>query len=464
MRRIFLLSIFMLIMGGVYAQKQFMNGQVAVNNLNVAKTDDGKLLISMDFDVSNLEVGKNKEVSFAPELVKDEKKITFPAVTIAGKNRYYSHLRNDNGYDPLLHRAGKLNAIQYQASTNYEDWMEDAKLEMNQDVCGCNAKLLANDRQELVQLDFVEKPVVFEYAYIQPKAEAVKHRSVEGSAFIDFPVNKINLYEDYRENPRELKKILATIDEVKNDPDTKITSITIKGYASPEGSYKNNTRLAKGRTETLKSYVKGLYDFPAETYKTDYEPEDWEGLREYLDSTDLKDKNGIIEIMGKDLTPDEMNWSIQARYPETYRFLLKNVYPALRHSDYKVEYEVRQYVTAEEARRVMAENPSKLSQQEFYLVANSYEMGSKEFNEAYETMVKIYPDDPIANLNAANVALAQEDLNKAESYLNKSGDLKEAVYARGILAHKRGNVDKAERLFKQALEMGVDQASMYIEK
>lgn len=462
MRRIFLLGIFMLIMGGVYAQQQFMNGQVTVNNLNIAKTDDGKLFVSMDFDVANLEVGKNKEVSFAPELVMGDEKMSLPAVTIAGKNRYYSHLRNDNGFDPFLHRAGKLDTIQYQVSADFEEWMSNAKLEINQDVCGCNAKLLSNDRAELAQLDLEEKPVVFDFAYIQPEAEVVKHRSVEGSAFIDFPVNKINLYENYRENPRELKKILATIDEVKNDPDTKITAISIKGYASPEGPYNNNVRLAKGRTETLKSYVKGLYDFPAEIYKTDYEPEDWEGLKEYLDTTDLADKNGIYAIMGSDKTPDEKNWSIQARYPATYKFLLKNVYPALRHSDYKVEFTVRQYVTVEDARRAMAENPNKLSQQEFYLVANSYEPGSKEFNEAFELMVKVYPKDPIANLNAANVALAQDELYKAERHLKKAGDMKETVYARGILAYKRGNMEKATDLFKKALDMGVDQAAKFL--
>ena len=82
-------------------------------------------------------------------------------------------------------------------------------------------------------------------------------------------MNRTEIYEDYRRNPIELAKIRATIDTVRNDADTRITSIRIKGYASPEGSYANNTRLAQGRTETLKDYVQRLYNFPSGVMATD---------------------------------------------------------------------------------------------------------------------------------------------------------------------------------------------------
>ena len=107
----------------------------------------------------------------------------------------------------------------------------------------------------------VPTPFVPAYAYIRPKAEQKINR-IEGSAYIDFPVNRTEIHPDYRRNPEELKKILSTIDAVKNDADSKIISISIKGYASPEGSYSNNIRLAKGRTETLKEYVRKQYAFP----------------------------------------------------------------------------------------------------------------------------------------------------------------------------------------------------------
>ena len=98
------------------------------------------------------------------------------------------------------------------------------------------------------------------YVYIRPKAEP-KINVLEGSAYIDFPVNRTEIHENYRRNPAELQKILNTIDAVKNDVDTRIISVSIKGYASPESPYSNNERLAMGRTKTLKEYVRKQYDF-----------------------------------------------------------------------------------------------------------------------------------------------------------------------------------------------------------
>ena len=73
-----------------------------------------------------------------------------------------------------------------------------------------------------------------------------------------------------------------------------IIALTFKGYASPEGSYSNNTRLAKGRTAALKEYVRKLYDFPAGLIATDYEPEDWEGLEKYVAGAYMDNKEDIL--------------------------------------------------------------------------------------------------------------------------------------------------------------------------
>lgn len=50
-----------------------------------------------------------------------------------------------------------------------------------------------------------------------------------------------------------------TIDLVKNDADVHITSITLHGYASPDGSYANNEKLAKNRTKAVYDYLRNLY-------------------------------------------------------------------------------------------------------------------------------------------------------------------------------------------------------------
>ena len=450
-----LLSLYII---GVNAQR-ILNGQIEIKDLNIAR-NEGNLFLSMRMDVTALDVKSDEEIILTPALKSSEETfVNLPAVRINGRNRYYHHLRNDKLADePYFYRTGKVDEIHYQAMTPYAEWMDNASVVMGEDLCGCCSELLMNNDDLLTQLDMA--PKVFEplFVYVQPEVETVKTRNVKGSAFIDFPVNQTVIYPEYRNNPSELKKIQQTIDVVKNDPDTKITAISIKGYASPEGSYANNTRLAKGRTEALKKYVQELYHFDPSIFTTAYEPEDWEGLERYVEASALADKEGILDLIAGDEEPDRKDASIKRRYPDTYAFLLKNCYPALRHSDYTVEYIVRSYTDVEEAKRIMKTAPGKLSLQEFYTIANTYESGTPAYNEVFETAVRMYPDDETANLNAANVAMNKRDLTAARNYLEKAGTGKEAEYARGVLAALEGNYAEAQTHLQQAKAMGVSEA------
>ena len=87
------------------------------------------------------------------------------------------------------------------------------------------------------------------------------------------------------------------------------------------------------------------------------------------------------------------------------------------------------------------------------------EPGSNEFNEVFETAVRIYPDDETANLNAANAAMSKGDFTAASAYLSKAGNSPQAVYARGIYAILTENFAEAERLLQEAQRAGVTEAS-----
>ena len=70
----------------------------------------------------------------------------------------------------------------------------------------------------------------------------------------------------------------------------------------------------------------------------------------------------------------------------------------------------------------MCERPQKLDLNEFYLAAQEYEPGTDEFTEVFETAVRMFPDDTIANLNAANAAM-RRDYDSARRYLNEAKSL-----------------------------------------
>ena len=144
-------------------------------------------------------------------------------------------------------------------------------------------------------------------------------------------------------------------------------------------------------------------------------------------------------------------------YPDEYRYMLQEWYPALRHSDYTVSYTVRPF-SVEEAKALLHTKPQQLSQEEMYQVAQTYEPGSREFNEVFEVAVRMFPDDPTANLNAACAALSEGNIEAAKRFLTKAGSSPYALNALGVIAMREGREAEARALFGQAAAAGLQEA------
>lgn len=305
-------------------------------------------------------------------------------------------------------------------------------------------------KKQVIKPVVVEVPVViekpapytpsYELAYIEPQAEKEKSRHLSGQAYLSFLVNKTDIRRDYRNNAVELSKVEETINVVRKDPNTTITHIDIHGYASPEGSFANNKRLAEGRAQAFKDYVQQLIDLPANIFSVASTPEDWEGLVSKIENP------AILAIAKSDAEPDAKERQLKQRYPAQWKQLLADVFPTLRHSDYRVSYTIRPF-TVEEARDIIRTKPQQLSLNEMFLVANTYAPGSKDYDDVFETAVRMYPDDETANLNAAVIALRKDNLEAASRYLTKAGQSAEAQNARGVLAAKQGRYAEAETAF-----------------
>ena len=273
---------------------------------------------------------------------------------------------------------------------------------------------------------------------------------MSGSAYLDFPVNQTVIRPDYRRNTAELAKIRETIDQVRGDRYATITGISIKGYASPEGTYANNERLAKGRSEALLDYVKQRYDLAGVETNVDYEPEDWAGLEKKVEASDLPDKAELLAIIRADEPADwdAREWKLKnLNGGSSYRYLLNEIYPALRHSDYEVAYTIRPF-NVDESKSLIYKDPKQLSLEEMFQVAQTYESGSPEFKEVFEIAVRMYPDDPVSNLNAANTALLNRDTANARRYLAKAADGPEKRLAEGVACWLEGDRDQARSIFE----------------
>lgn len=421
-----------------------------INKVELKRNAD-LMTVNMDLKLSEYVMKGDKVSLFTPVLVNGKDSVEFNPVGLYSRLRYIQYLRDDHdavgGENEVSFPYSKRpEVMEISQSVPFEEWMNGATLFIKRCDYGCCQSILGEDIVPLGR--WYETTYTPSFNYVTPVAEKVKMRELKGKAYIDFPVNMTELYPDYRNNPAELLKIIATIDSVRNDKDITIKEITIKGYASPESPYQNNTRLAKGRTETLKKYVQNLYQFDENLISTDFEPEDWEGLRAFVETSGLEHKKEILSIIDdSSLAPDPKEALIKSRYPSEYDFLLKTVYPGLRHSDYTIEYTIRQYSDPEEIKAIMAVAPQKLSLDEMFVLAKTLEPGSNEYNEVFETAVRMYPNDETANLNAANSAMQRNDFESAAKYLDKAGQSDSAIYSRGVYATLTGDYPKAIELF-----------------
>ena len=81
----------------------------------------------------------------------------------------------------------------------------------------------------------------------------------------------------------------------------------------------------------------------------------------------------------------------------------------------------------------------------------------------FETAVRMYPNDAVANLNAAVSCMERGDLIMAERYLSKSGAGAEAEYGRGVLAIRQKDYESARAHLLRASELGLSVASSTLE-
>ena len=163
------------------------------------------------------------------------------------------------------------------------------------------------------------------------------------------------------------------------------------------------------------------------------------------------------------MQPDAKEKALLKKAPQAYHYLLQNVWPSLRRTDYTIEYDVQAF-NVEKAREVIKTRPQKLSLQEMYLVAQTYPKGSAEFNNVFDIAVRMFPEDKLANLNAASAAIERGDKVSAEKYLLKAGDSAEANNARGCLAAMKEDYQTAKQYFEKAVAGGLKEAQENLDK
>ncbi|WP_303013917.1 DUF3868 domain-containing protein [uncultured Bacteroides sp.] len=440
------------------------SGNVRAASSNLYKAGK-ELVISISLDITR-DLLPNESLVLAP-VVSDSlgHQVELPLIYINGRKQHIMFARETGRKEKearaLLRKNGSRQMMHYLHSIPFEKWMNNAALSLTEKDCGCG--IPGEENFTCIARLHPQPIAVPQLAFLAPQVEASKIRSEKGSAFIDFPVNVTVIDTAYSNNTAELDKIIETINTIKNDTNASITHINIHGYASPDGPYKLNERLARERTQALKEYVCRLYAFDKEHIHTSHTPEDWEGFEALLTDTAFRQKEAVMKIVTSNIHPDSKEYRLKKRFPAFYRFVLDHWFILLRHSDYTIEYRVRPF-TLEESRKVFETNPKNLSLEEMFRLALTCTPGSETYNRIFLTAVQLFPDNPVANLNAACIALMQKDTQTAAVYLEKAPEMPETILAKGVLHLLQRNYEEAEKLFQQAKEAGLPQADINLKQ
>ncbi len=267
-------------------------------------------------------------------------------------------------------------------------------------------------------------------------------------ANIKFLINQANLRASEL-NSVSIKELGKILKEINDNAETRaLQNIEVSAYASPDGKYDFNEKLAEKRQNVSSEYLKG--ELKKIRMKADvdtkFTAEDWEGFQELVSKSNLQDKEIILRVLSMYQEPEEREQQI-SNMSEVYTDIKESILPELRRARLIVNYEVIGR-SDEQILEQFQQDPSKLSVEEMVYGANKLtkdEATRKQWNEA---IAKQYPSDYRALNNMAQQAIAEGNAEAADNYLKQAAGVSknapEVNTNLALLALKNGDVNAAE--------------------
>lgn len=245
------------------------------------------------------------------------------------------------------------------------------------------------------------------------------------------------------ERKANLGEFKADVDEKLNN-DRATQNIAVKGYASPDGPEKFNDKLSQARSKTGKAVVAKLLkktglDVDAAAYG-----EDWEGFKELVEKSNIKDKNLILQVLSLYSSSAQRENEIK-NMSTVFNELKSDILPELRRAQIVNSTDIQGKTDAE----IMAayRNGNDLTVEEYLYAAETLANGineqvailtvaSKKYNDA-----RVWNNLGVAQTNAGNKAAALNSFAKAAK-LDSSKELNKNLLLSNLA---NGNTNEAKK-------------------
>ncbi len=420
----------------------------------ILQVHGGKVAIQIDGNMPEKYFHKNATVNFTPVLKSENSETTFKTITLQGEEA-------TGGETTISYISG--GGFSYEDKINYSPNMLNSTLEI---------RALANLKDKSAALGpiTIAQGVIATSQRVQNTEEiSVAHHGYEKEtilsefATIYFLVNQsaIRTSEKSDEDMQKLKEFARL--------GYKTNSIEIKSYASPEGSVDANDNVSERRNKSTVNYTKQILRRlkldganNEEMYTNVSYGEDWDGFNKLMKASDMKDKRRVLNIVNSVQDPEKREQAIRDM-AELYDAIDKNILPQLR----KAEINVRSYQPKRTDENIVAlstSNPDSLDIKELLFSATLTDDRATKMS-IYNSAISLHNDWRAYN-NIASIYLAENNLSEASIWLDKafaiSGNQSDILTNYGIIAARKGNLNKAQKFFNQANTTEKNQAILDI--
>lgn len=274
-------------------------------------------------------------------------------------------------------------------------------------------------------------------------------------ASIKFLIQQATLRQSELKN-NSVQEFVRLLEQINNDREgLNMKDIEISAYASPDGGYDLNDKLAALRQKTTEQYVQQQLkktNLSGTSIDAKYTAEDWEGFQELVKASNIQDKDVILRVLSMYKDPQEREQQIK-NISSAFRELADGILPQLRRSRMIINYETVGR-SDEQIQAQLKADPTKLSVDELlYAAALTNDVNAKE--DIYKITTEVYPSDARAYNNIASMEYAKGNLDAVKAYVEQAqkvnGKLPEAAANLGLIALANGNIQAAENYISQAI-------------
>ena len=306
----------------------------------------------------------------------------------------------------------------------------------------------------LATSELYKKTILTASAALSPDAyQRITKRKQEAN--IKFLIQQANLRKSELKN-NSVQEFLRMLKKINDDRESlNLDNVEVSAYASPDGGFSINDKLANERQKVSEQYVnQELKKIKMNAYvDAKYTAQDWQGFQELVQASNIQDKDIILRVLSMYKDPQEREQQIK-NISSAFRELADGILPQLRRSRLTINYETIGRSDDQILDQIKAD-ATKLSIEEL-LYGAALKSDANEAEAVYQLATRIYPNDARAYNNIATIEFAKGNYEAAKDYIQKAksvtANLPEANANLGMLALKNGDIQAAEQYIASATD------------